>query len=276
MSETSRPSTSHEYTFTKPEGLLAHYTTSAAAFEYILPTAQLRLSPYRFMRDPVENKDILPSIAWSGDPPDAERAIQEVYSLLKSARDRMRVLSLTHDAEGDAEYAAFNCCWSRPRMWEQYGDVHQGVCLLFDRARLERAVAEAWPGDRVHMRDLEYTREGIAARRGPIRTLIDERMFEDRTRADAVADYVEARRDSFFFLKSDDFATEYEYRVVLAPSDDGYAYLDYGDSLVGVVLGERFPQWQRAAAIEACKGLGVKLGRMHWENGRPHVLRVSP
>ena len=39
------------YTFTKPEGLLAHYTKASTAFEHILP-GKLRLSPYRLMRDP--------------------------------------------------------------------------------------------------------------------------------------------------------------------------------------------------------------------------------
>jgi hypothetical protein len=276
MGQLSDKARRDDYTLTKPQGLLAHYTTSAAAFEHILPTARMRLSPYRVMRDPVENKDIIPSIAWTGDPPEVDRAIQEVYAQLKAARDRMRVLSLTRDADGHAEYAAFNCCWSRPRMWEQYGDLHRGVCLLFDRPKLERKIRSAWPGERAFMQNVDYTREGIATQRGPVRTLIDERIFQGQQRADAVADYVAARRDVFFFLKSDDFASEYEYRVVLTAGEDDYAYMDYGNALVGVVLGERFPPWQRPAAVAACAELDVKLGRMHWEHGRPHVLRVRP
>ncbi len=228
------------------------------------------------MRDPVENKDILPSIAWHGDPPAADRAIQAVYMQLRVARDRMRVLSFTRDAERRAEHAGFDCCWSRPRMWEQYGDLHRGVCLLFDRPQLERAVGDAWSCEHTYMRNVDYTREGIAAAGGPVRTLIDQRIFDDRQRAEAVDDYINSRHDAFFFLKSDDFATEYEYRVVLAAGGDDYAYIDYGDALVGVVLGERFPAWQRPAAIAASSELAFKLGRMHWEHGRPHVLRVVP
>jgi hypothetical protein len=62
----------------------------------------------------------------------------------------------------------------------------------------------------------------------------------------------------------------YEYRVVLTAGDDGddYAWIDYGDSLVGVVLGERVPPWQRPGAIEACSKIEAKLGRMIWDNGR--------
>jgi Protein of unknown function (DUF2971) len=261
------------YTFTKPEGLLAHYTTAPAAFEHILPTGKLRLSPYRLMRDPVENKDILPSIAWRGDPADADRAIQEVYAQLRAARDRMRVLSFTHDADRRSEYSGFDCCWARPRMWEQYGDVHRGACLLFDRPALERSIRDAWPREHTFLRDVDYTREGIAS--STIRTLIDERIFEGRELAQAVIEYVEVRHDAFFFLKSDDFATEYEYRVVLSAGDDNYAYIDYRDALIGVVLGERFPAWQRPAVVAACATFDVKLGRMHWEHGRPHVLSVG-
>ena len=64
-----------EYTFEKPEGLLAHYTSAAVAFEHILPSGQLRMSPYRHMRDPAENKDIVPGTAWAGDPPDPRTGV---------------------------------------------------------------------------------------------------------------------------------------------------------------------------------------------------------
>jgi hypothetical protein len=157
---------------------------------------------------------------------------------------------------------------------EQYGDAHRGAYLLFDRAALERAIGEQWPRKSTSMRDVTYTREGIAGGHGC--TFIDERMFEGKERARAVADYIEARRDVLFFLKSDDFATEYEYRVVLVAGDDDFGYVSYGEALVGVVLGERFPKWQRAGAAHACSKIDVKLGRMHWEHGRPHVLRVRP
>jgi hypothetical protein len=267
-----------DYTFTKREGLLAHYTEASIVFEHILP-GKLRLSPYRLMRDPAENKDILPSIeAWGAD---TDRAIAEVYRRIKAARDRMRVLSLTRDAEDRGDYPEFDCCWSRPRMWEQYGDNHYGACLLFDPARLERAIREQWPDERTRYIDnVDYTREGSAEvyHRG----LIADQILSAEDRAEAVADYIHANRDAYFFLKSDDFATEYEYRVVLATGDDRdeYARIDYGDSLVGVVLGEQVPERQEAGAIEACSTLEVKLGkvklgRIIWDNGRPHVLRVA-
>ena len=64
---------------------------------------------------------------------------------------------------------------------------------------------------------------------------------------------------------------------MLAGGDGDYICIEYSDSLVGVVLGERFPAWQEPRAIKACSNAGVtKLGRMCWDNGRPRVGRVWP
>jgi hypothetical protein len=261
------------YPFARPYGLVAHYTEAPIAFEKILP-GKLRLSPYRLMRDPAENKDIEPSICYSSD---ASR--DEVYALLKEARDGMRVLSLTHDVEDrGGSYRTFDCCWSRPRMWEQYGDKHHGACLLFDQTRLERAICDERSDE--HMRYFcNVTYERDASVQVFRRKLNAEEILKDEDRERAIRDYLDANHDAFFFLKSNDFETEEEYRAVLTAGDDDYddyTYIDYGDALQGVVLGERFPEWQDPAAIRGCKKVGVPLGWLAWCNGRPHVFPERP
>ena len=285
MSESTDAAPPEAYPFSKPEGLLAHYTKASTAFEDILP-GRLRLSPYRLMRDPAENKDIEPNIVTRH----GDSAIAEAWALIKAERDRRRVLSLTRDADNGGEFPRFDCCWARPRMWEQYGDNHRGACLLFDPMRLKRAIREQWPDERTrHLDNVEYRRQGSAEVYQ--RTVIADQILSDAQPPSAAADYINANRDAYFFLKSDDFATEWEYRVVLATdhtSDDAderhksahcnerddYAYLDYRDSLVGVVLGERVPPWQWPGAVEACSRINVKPGRMEWRNGRPRVFPV--
>jgi hypothetical protein len=262
-----------DYTFLEAEGLLAHYTKASTAFMDILP-GELRLSPYRKMRDPAEHKDIEPNIGSLRSPSEADLAFDEVYRLIKEERDRMRVLSLTRDAEArGGSFPEFDRCLSRPRMWEQYGDDHFGACLLFDRSRLERAVRA---DERTrHFREVEYERE--ASIEVFHRDLDADEILGDSHPARAAADHIDANSDAFFFLKSDDFETEWEYRVVLAaePSGEEYAYLDYQDSLVAVALGERVPERRRPGAIEACARKGVKLGRLEWINGRPRFFPLG-
>lgn len=270
------------YSFREPEGLLAHYTKAATAFEHIVPSGKLRMSPYSEMRDPAENKDVLPATGyWPGetDNETALRAWSETLAIIKQYRDSARLLSFTRDAdEPPAQWPRFGCCWARPRMWEQYGDAHYGVCLVFDTERLEKAVAEEIPpfqGD-FYFDAVRYLPEGISG--GSFTTIPLGGLIEatEIKRRSTVTSLIQANVDDFFFLKSDDFETEHEYRAVaLTQLKEGYAFVAHRDSLVAVVLGERFPKWQIPGAREVCAEAGVELRRMVWDKGRPLAARVK-
>jgi hypothetical protein len=131
----------------------------------------------------------------------------------------MRVLAFSGGA-GDGvglRSPTFDCSWARPRMWEQYGDNHTGACLLFERGRLEATLMNELGEERIFFGDVTYDREGIAASR--VQHVTDERIFDKKQRQKAVADHIDKYRDDFFLLKSDDFETEAEYRVVLKTDD---------------------------------------------------------
>jgi hypothetical protein len=59
------------------------------------------------------------------------------------------------------------------------------------------------------------------------------------------------------------------------PDDPDYRFVDYGDSLVGVMLGHRFPPWGYAGARATCKELGIVCRRVKWDKGRPVALTVK-
>jgi hypothetical protein len=165
-------------------------------------------------------------------------------------------------------------------MWEQYGGNHAGACLLFDRGRFEAVLHNDVGEENLYIGDVRYDRQGIAA--SPFPHVTDERILDPEQRQSAVADHIDRYRGDFFFLKSDDFETEAEYRVVLKTKDEppagyttdeqGFAYVGYGHALVAVVLGRRFPPWQTAGAREVC-GARVKMLRMRWDlQGAPYLL----
>ena len=64
------------------------------------------------------------------------------------AKSHAKVLCATLDNES-ALGRGVNNIWgrgySRPRMWQQYGDNYQGVCMIFDRAALQRAIEASVP-----------------------------------------------------------------------------------------------------------------------------------
>jgi hypothetical protein len=179
--------------------LLAHYTRASAAFEDILPERRLRLEPYRLMRDPHENKDLLPGTAWYGERPDIDKQWNRVCEGIKRIRGECRVLSLTDDAEGVPRN--FGSCWARPRLWEQYADAHRGVSLLvFDQARVEKMLRDDFAKRAsFYIKRVTYKPEGIAG--SASRIIVDETLLDDATWADATAAYIEAHHEDFFFCK---------------------------------------------------------------------------
>ena len=248
-----------------------HYTTRDAAFEHILPTGKLRFSKLEQMRDPMESKDLHWPAGWFPVGED-ENVKQLAYSDFARAateiRRRTHLLALTVDALGYSPGAeAFAAGWSRARMWEHYAEQHAGVCLIFDRRSLTdnlTADLEDQTGSRPFSEPVTYTETGDE--QAPF---LDLTSIPDDIAGSFVPEFIEQNYFRLFFEKALDWETEHEYRfVTTAPADDPL-YVDYGDALVGVVVGEKFPDWQKPAAIEAGRRAGVVTHILNWEMRRP-------
>ncbi|MCW2983966.1 MAG: hypothetical protein JWR63_1536 [Conexibacter sp.] len=114
-----------------------HYTTAEAAFEYILPSRQLRLSPYPSMRDPLETK------AWEfvfaeGESPLVRRVLP---ILIEGFHKNIYMLCLGCDVGQLVSQRGYG----RARMWEQYGDRSRGVCLCFRHGLLKATMMDNFP-----------------------------------------------------------------------------------------------------------------------------------
>jgi Protein of unknown function (DUF2971) len=258
----------------QPGPWVGHYTTSAVAFEHIIPSGKLRMSPYRAMRDPIENKFLVPMTGWVGDPsPHPEADWAAAAKLAEQVRERVRLLSLTRDVvQYEAEAPRFGCCWARPRTWEQYAEAHRGVCLVFERAALEHALLTDL-GEKVAFGEVDYTVGGIALTEAD--ALIDPRIFDADAREQAVLDYIEDHRRELLFLKTDDWRSEHEFRAVLFDVSEDYAFADYGEALRAIVIGESFPDAQVAGAQALADQHGTELRKAHWFQGRPWLVQPT-
>jgi hypothetical protein len=269
-----------------PAAWLCHYTRAETAFAHILPRGRLLMNPYSRMRDPHENKrPRFRSAGASGDT-DSEtlgRLFWAVQREVGRSRDEWRLLSFT---EGDTREPdrvierCFRCPWSRPRMWEQYADNHAGACLIFDRAELLSALHhDLAAGGRYWEGAVDYTVAGFATcAAGTI--LLDQ--FDESSLKDDVAQHVVKHYRDFFFLKTEDWATEFEYRFVFkrafdppVPRLDASDLVSYGNALRHIVVGEKFPAWQLPGAREVAERAGVELRQMKWELSRPYPAKIS-
>jgi len=160
-------------------------------------------------------------------------------------------------------------------MWEQYADNHAGVCLVFDRAVLLDSLEHNLGADGAYWEGpVKYTVAGFAASRA---RNINLDKFHERSLEDDVAEHVLEHHEEFFLLKTEDWASEFEYRFVFQPASDRkltlpIRFVSYGNALRSVVVGERFPEWQLPSARAIARDARVVLRRMTWKDSRPYLM----
>jgi Protein of unknown function (DUF2971) len=260
-----------------------HYTSREAAFEHILPTGRLRRSPLTHVNDPLENRPWLFPGAYlvDEDSPDADARKASLFRFVRGALriwDASKLLALSIDAPRGLGYQGraepFGRGWARARMWDQYAEGHRGVCLLFDREKLTeavRALQEQGLGATYHG-PVKYTNEG------PLGSSLslDLQALPAEITPHVVAEFIDEHNEVLFFLKTSDWDTEFEYRFIVVSSRQEDVLVDYGDAFAAVIVGERFPPWQRASGVEACQRAGVEALRLDWSTRRPRPTALKP
>ena len=260
---------------------LFHYTTREAALGHILPFRQLRMPSLEQMRDPLENKTwFLGGAGWASqtsadEPFEATELAHLQFNLLANEiRKSARLLALTVDADGYSPIASeFSRGWARPRMWENYGENHRGVCLAFDRDQLVEAIATSLDAQGLlspYHKAVEYTETGAHD------LTLDHTGASGQITPQFVAGYIEEHHVELFFRKALDWQTEHEYRfVVTVPKGWGEVHIDWEGALKAVIVGEKLPGWQRPAVHAACEHAAVPVTRLDWTMGYP-VLADLP
>lgn len=217
-----------------------HYTKLETARDHILPSATLRFNQLANVNDPKESisNDWL-LFGSADDLGNARERVVEFFRLnVKAAcfsRDNPDICS--HD-----EYGIDACSrgYMKPRMWATYGDEHKGVCLVFDKQKLEAVFrSHIEPDDRFFHGDVRY---------GRFLTPEDSLGFSinfaelDKDFISTIHRMVDEYSGVYFFFKHADWMTEDEYRCILVGNRQQIEHLPFGDALVGVALGVDTPE----------------------------------
>jgi Protein of unknown function (DUF2971) len=250
-----------------PGEWLYHYTTMETALVHILPTQELRLSPFSRMRDPREYKKWLPDALGFYEGADAllphyETAAERANRL----RDEFKLLSFTLDGEDPVE-GDYGRGFARSRLWDAYAARNSGVCLVL---RKDDAVNTILPqleaAGRTEHRRVRYEN-------GPIDTNVMF-SFEEIFAGDveAIADRLaEQHLDRLFLTKNTEWESEREYRfVVRSPAE--YEYVKISSALVAVCRGPESAKGSEHALRYFTNELGIALGLVQWDHNRPMLL----
>jgi hypothetical protein len=265
------------------ERYVYHYTRSQTLTKHILATGRLRFSRFQYVNDPRESKDWLFNYySTHGSLPSETRSIDGALNIRLKHSWRIgcftfdpyeAVATKTREDQGhDILAAAYERGHSLPRMWAQYGENFVGGCLVFSRAQLDLDVRHAAEesGAAVYAGRVEYRNDRVVPdlrRPDPLTISVDE---VNRLGFEAAVDaHISMHWKALFFGKARDWAQEREFRWLVSGNGDEDFFVDIRKSLVGIALGDRFPNTLKASVGTYAESNPVTVAVMNWQNGVP-------
>jgi len=122
-----------------------HYTRLDTALNYILKNGTLKLNSFSNVNDPKENKSwniaTRVRLDLNLEFKDYDALSGQISSTLKR---NVKVACFSKDRkEAENKWqpeALLDRGFARPSMWHHYGDAHEGMCLMFDREKLDKTL----------------------------------------------------------------------------------------------------------------------------------------
>lgn len=261
-----------------PDALyLYHYTTTDTALNHILKKRTLKFNSFSKVNDPRESKewDISPFVRMGLNLElDQYDAIsREVSDILKA---NAKIVCFSRDKnEAIGEWqpeALLDRGFSKPSMWHHYGGKHNGLCLMFDRNKLNNAFIKRLDQSRLVSGEVNYSNEGILPRLGDDPFVMNLTSVGSTTSClCAIQAHLNRWFSALFLRKLTDWASEDEYRWIYLDTNPKPIYIDFEDSLEAIVIGEHVPHAHSEDILRYCVKYHAEVANLNWHNGFPKI-----
>lgn len=263
------------------DSFLYHYTSLSSACK-IFENRSLKLSNLTNTNDPLEFLSTeAGGITVRGDA-DIRKIFYELTISRKKRENFVRMICFCKDQfcnneewknEKAQDFAAnlLHKGWARSRMWAQYADNHNGVCLVFDKKLFKKQFDSLANADIKILQDRPITYTNYLTEL--------ESAMSDLTETTGISDdysnfYLDEKRTQYLFQKCQDYRDENEYRFCLInqklQSPEEAMFLKYGSSLIAVILGQRFSYTLKLQIPNK-----IEQYRIYWNYGRPNLIKIA-
>ncbi len=261
--------------------LLYHYTSFKTGVEGILSQRKLKFSSLSRTNDPFESMRSYPITVWTNEnekdwiskSSTGIEAIKILYDKIRIAcfcKDNViNVIKEKHQGYNINDFnPIYYRGWAKLRMWIQYAESNNGFCFIFDKDKLLIKIEQ-------YLKDtFDFAKEDI---------LIDDINYDDN-----LLDYLDAnivnadKKDDpktgkeriikyargYIFTKIRDFIHEQEIRIAIYLDQftrGEELYIPYCDSLIGVIIGCKFPHVYLPSVEGLVNRLSIKLFEIDWD-----------
>lgn len=256
---------------------LYHYTSADTAINCILKDGTLKFNPFSQVNDPRESK------AWDMSPfvrADLSLSLEEYDAISRSISDTLK---------SNAKLVCFSCDkdesvgkwqpealldrgFAKPGMWHHYGNEHVGLCLMFDRNRLNEAFKKKLRSDRLVSGRVAYSNDGIVPNPSLdpfVVNLIHMRTSEDYRAA--IKSHLHTWFRDLFLRKLVDWECENEFRWIYFDDNPDPVYVNFADALEAIVVGADVPESRYEDVLRYCVRHRADVANLNWHNGYPKV-----
>lgn len=219
---------------------VAHYTKLDTVVKYILPSNKIKVGNIKNVNDPYENKinwfdiNFKDENKYEGINSQAEEH-QKLKSILSES---IKIFASTDYEEIKNSAGLSGHIYCRPRMWAQYGDDHKGICLIFNKEKLNSCFKNLPNIVKIYSDKVEYLEwlDTINSSSKDVEYEEVEEYINDKNKLfEAISE------NSFFefkfFRKHYDWKNENEYRWLIISRERRDLFVNFEDSLEAIVLG---------------------------------------
>jgi hypothetical protein len=272
-----------------PDAFLYHYTRADIAKDCILPKRMLKFGSITKTNDPKETRDWTFALGTQTNRSLGNYDLKDLSARLSDAlKTNTKVVCFCRDSQplsGDQLRDVFLRGWSKPRMWAQYaasptaeGRIkgHTGVCLVFDRQKLDQAICRKFGFySRIYRGDVNYLNRSVVHDwAGDFTINID--VLEQLGFEQYAKNHFHTFVKRLFFEKMLDWRDEHEFRWIIADNGPDDVFVEISSSLAGIVYGDDTNEADTKVMLELTHDLPIQHIGLKWNNSSPWYDFTNP
>lgn len=259
---------------TSTDAFLYHYTKASIARDFIFKNGTLLFSRYAETNDPKETKTWQFDLGTNHNIDLGAYKMDELSTWLsKELKHSARLACFSMDSAkltGNHFEDIFKRGFCKPRMWAQYAERHSGVCIVFDRQKLEKQVKmQMGTAHIVLSGSVKYVDRSIVRNLDDQQYMINLDVMESVGRDAYVDLHLKTHYQRLFFEKMNDWRDESEWRWVVFGDANADLYLNISGCVAGIMFGENTEEKVIQSIMDQTESWGIRYMGLKWKNCSP-------
>jgi len=255
-----------------------HFTKSKGAIEGILKSETLKLNIFCNTNDPKEYKEKLTGIVgWGIGEEKLRDALDVKAGIDQILLHRSAFISFCQNRYKNSNIVSNACLKSR--MWSQYGESHNGMCIIFSKRELNSEMK------------LVFDKEKYLYFSGKVKYVkmpnddttflrIDRGELDSISKSELAYSFIKSKIKDILFCKLEDYRDEDEYRIIVIGKEDSIEKCTFLDipirsSIKGIILGDKFDSVYYPTVFRLAKYLNIELLKLHWEKMEYYIYPIN-